>query len=131
MEAQINVEYPDYPEGCPLDGSAPCDADVYLLCKEISDADDGFRSAAERGKYGNKTGDEKCMTLGLSVFRDIEACKGLRKKMPALGNRLVKASLQADRGRLRETITRTPGHHTWWPFPGQARSEGFETVHQF
>lgn len=131
MEVQDTGEYPDYPTGCPLDGSKPCNADVYLLCKEINDEDDGFRSAFERGRFLKKTGDEKCMTLGLSVFRDSESCLDLRKKMPALGSKVVKASLEPHRGRLRETITRSPGHHTWWPFPKQVRSEGFETVYQF
>ena len=131
MEAQTDTEYPDYPSGCPLEGSVPCNADVYLLCNKIDDADDGFRSAAERGKYKDKTGDAKCMTLGLSVFRDLEACKSLRKRMPALGTQVAKASLEAHHGRLMETKTTSPGHHTWWPLPGQVRSEGFKTAHQF
>lgn len=130
MEAKNDEEYPGYPDGCPLDGSAPCNAEVYLLCKEISDADDGFKSAHERRKHLDKTGDEKCLTLGLSVFQDLDACKGLRKRMPALGTQIAKASLNANRGRLRQT-SKTPSHHTWWPFPGQVRSTGFETVHQF
>lgn len=131
MEVQNNLEYPGYPGGCPLDSSAPCDADIYLLCREINDADDGFRSANERQKHLDKTGDAKCMTLGLSVFRDLEACKSVRKRMPALGTQVAMASLEANRGRLMETKTNSPGHHTWWPFPGQVRSVGFQTVHQF
>lgn len=130
MEVTNNLEYPGYPDGCPLDGSVPCNTDVYLLCKEISDADDGFRTARERMKHQDKSGDEMCLTFGLSVFQDIESCKSLRKRFPALGTQIAKASLKADRGRIRKTTNR-PSHHTWWPFPGQVRSTGFETAHQF
>jgi len=119
---------PSIPASCPPTSALPCNVDVYLACVEVNDADDGFRTAHERGVYVNVQGEAACQRHGLSVFLDEKSCRHLIRVQPR-GRRVASGKLGNDRGVILDTPTnRHPNHHTWWPFHEIVRSAGFSIV---
>lgn len=131
MEADTEGSFHEYPVGCPLDGAHPCaNIDVFLLCETVADDDSGFHSLNERGGLRRPGGQSAlCKSMGLSVFGSLDECINHGELNPRLGRKVARSRLQANRGKIMETPARSPGHHTWWPYSGISRSEGFEIVH--
>jgi len=115
----------ELPQDCPLVGANPCEIVVYLACDDLTDTDRGFKTAADRDVYKTVDAERACMRHGLSVFTDIESCKHMQDAIPYLGKRIATRHLDSGRGVIRATEGRFPDHHTWWPFEGIRRSEGF------
>lgn len=119
---------PAIPVSCPPASAAPCDVAVYLACVEVDDADDGFKTAHERGVYLGAQGEVECRRHGLSVFLDEKACRHLIRVQPR-GRKIASGKLGNDRGVIQSTPTnRHPNHHTWWPFHEIVRSAGFSLI---
>lgn len=131
MEADTVGSFDGYPVGCPLEGAVSCvDIEVFLLCEEVTDGDHGFRSLNERGglrRPGNSS--LVCKSMGLSVFGTLEECINHGEMNPRLGGKVASARLKITSGKIMKTPTRSPGHHTWWPYSNISRSSGFQVVH--
>ncbi|WP_440998067.1 hypothetical protein [Arhodomonas sp. SL1] len=115
-----------WPNDCPPADAESPKGEYYRIVKTNPPSDQDFLSHAERGKSG---GGDCCMRCGLSVFSDVEEARHAKKVMPALGEHLVVAALDARHGRTKRTPSRRhKSHVTWWPFEGIGRAELFAVV---
>lgn len=123
-----------YPHGCPLPDSILCNGiNVFIICREVSSTDGGFKSKHEKNEplNGNRKGIVKpesvCMSMGLSVFKSLNDCIHHKKNFPRFGDKIASAKLTEEHGRIKKTGI-NPGHHTWWSIDSESRWKIFKVV---
>jgi len=127
------MQWPDcFPDGCP-----PTDADpargiaFYLTHNPVHPRD--FWSKRERNpekRFSDPV--RECQANGLSIFRDIEDARRLRRRVSYFRNRAIAVGrLTPDLGVTKATPTVVRSSHcTWWIPVGVDRARPFEVVEE-
>ncbi len=111
------MEWPNhFPEGCPPDDADDAHGMVFRLVDGDDPTLDDFQSWYERNPR-RSWGDALCRACGLSVLRDLDDAKALRRRIPSLKTkRIAAADLQPTMGKVQQTSSKHAStHHTWWP----------------
>ena len=120
-----------YPENCPPRDARPAGGLAYRLTHDPVELED-FLSLRER-KPEIRLPDpiQECRASGLSVFRDIEDARRLRRRVPHFRNKqnaIAVGQLSPEFGLMKATYSRS--HCTWWVPNGVDRTSPFTILEE-
>lgn len=117
-------EWPDfYPEDCPPEDAQDSRGIVFhLVSDDPMPQSDLYATAHHRGAFA---GEDECIRVSLSCFRQEEDLRQTRSAVPRLSDRkIARVELDPAHGKLKQT--RTPSHHSLW-----IRAEYYDEAHEW
>lgn len=113
------VKWPNYfPKMCPPEDSVDADGEIFRIIKDVAPDDKDFIChwilKKTRRKQYKKNGQE-CQCCGLSVLVSLEDAKEVMQIVPALGDNIAVAKMNAETGKMKHTpCDLHRNHYTWW-----------------
>src|SRR5688572_27068002 len=102
------------PEDCPPEDAEIASGIVFRLIRSTPSSESDFLSFRELNP--TKTYDlPECIVGGISVYRELSDLISMQNRVPSQRKKkIAKAQLQPNDGKLKNTPSFEPSHHTWW-----------------
>ena len=114
-----------FPADCPPLAAEPASGHAYRFVRNDPPKPEDFRSYRESGT--SYEGDD-CLACSLSILRDAEDVKHMRRSVPGFKKRRV-ALGELQTGAVKHTPGSSASHHSWWLPIGAAVAQDFAIVH--
>ena len=104
-----------FPTNCPPKDAKPASGDVFRLVKKNLITNKDFITLAQR-KSDEDYGKDQCKACGVSVYRDINDARKMRKRVrPMRKKKIAKGTLRPNLGYILDTPSfHEKTHITWW-----------------